>query len=141
MYKQVEVNQRIIRGLLSLGDLHAVQGDGESFYTGLEISGEVELEVNVRKDMPIDIPFVCYDGKIASIATAETTDEALRLAMEKLVDFVATMGKVDFYDAGFFCGLYANLEISQVVDPLKTARMTVELERLKEMGAGSALEI
>lgn len=121
-------------GLLSMGDLHAVQGDGESFYTGLEISGEVELEVNVRRDFHIDIPFVCCDGKLASIATAETTDGALRLAMEKLVDFVAAMGNMDFYEAGFFCGLYANLEISQVVDPLKTARMTVELERLKEIG-------
>ena len=54
--------------------------------------------------------------------------------MEKLVDFVAAMGNMDFYEAGFFCGLYANLEISQAVDPLKTARMTVELERLKEIG-------
>ena len=121
-------------GLLSMGDLHAVQGDGESFYTGLEISGEVEIEVNVRRDMPIEIPFVCYDGKLASVATAETTDGALTLAMEKLVDFVAKIGKMDFYEAGFFCGLYANLEISQVVDPLKTARMTVDVERLREIG-------
>ena len=113
-------------GLLSMGDLHAAQGDGESFYTGLEVSGEVEVTVEVRRDLKMDIPFVKSEGRFASIATAETTDEALSLAMEKLVDFVSQYKKLDFYDAGFLCGLYANLEISQAVDPLKTARMSID---------------
>lgn len=119
-------------GYLSMGDLHAVQGDGESFYTGLEVSGEVEITVDVRKDMKIDIPFVKSEGKFASIATAETTDEALSKAMEKLVDFIAVEKKLDFYDAGFLCGLYGNLEISQVVDPLKTARMSINEDILSK---------
>ncbi|MGN0145134.1 MAG: acetamidase/formamidase family protein [Clostridium sp.] len=113
-------------GLLSMGDLHAAQGDGESFYTGLEVAGEVEVTVNVRKDLKIDIPFVKSEGKFASIATAEKTDDALSLAMEKLVEFVSQHKEIDMYDAGFLCGLFANLEISQVVDPLKTARMSID---------------
>ncbi len=113
-------------GLLSMGDLHAAQGDGESFYTGLEVEGEVEITVDVRKDLSMEIPFVKSEGKFASIATAETTDEALSLAMENLVHFISKHKKIDFYDAGFLCGLYGNLEISQVVDPLKTARMSIE---------------
>ncbi len=113
-------------GLLSMGDLHAAQGDGESFYTGLEVSGEVEVTVNIRKDLKIDIPFVKSEGKFASIATAETTDKALSLSMEKLVEFISRHKKMDFYDAGFLCGLYADLEISQIVDPLKTARMAID---------------
>ena len=118
-------------GLLSMGDLHAVQGDGESFYTGLEVSGEVEMTVNVRKDLKMDIPFVKSEGRCASLATAKTTDEALSIAMEKLVDFISEYKKLDFYDAGFLCGLYGNLEISQVVDPLKTARMSIDEKVLK----------
>ena len=66
--------------------------------------------------------------EFASIATAETTDEALTIAMEKLVKFFCDNDDMDFYDAGFLCGLYANLEISQVVDPLKTARMAIDEE-------------
>lgn len=112
-------------GLLSMGDLHAVQGDGESFYTGLEVAGEVEITVNVLRNLKIDIPFVKSEGKFASIATAETTDEALKIAMEKLVRFFCDNDNMDFYDAGFLCGLYADLQISQVVDPLKTARMAI----------------
>lgn len=54
-----------------MGDLHACMGDGESFYTGLEVAGEVTVTVNVRKDLKMDIPFVVSDGKLASIATEE----------------------------------------------------------------------
>lgn len=121
-------------GLLSMGDFHAVQGDGESFYTGLEVAGEAEIEVSLRKDLKMDIPFVACEGKFASIATAQETDAALSLAMEKLVDFVAAHSSLEFYDAGFLCGLYANLEISQVVDPLKTARMAIKTEILQKLG-------
>lgn len=121
-------------GLLALGDLHAAMGDGESFYTGLEVSGEVELEVDVRRDLIMGIPFVKAGNKFASIATEETIDKALKKAMEKLVKFITDNGKLDFYDAGFICGLYANLEISQVVDPLKTARMSLDLDVLQKIG-------
>lgn len=120
-------------GLLSMGDLHAVQGDGESFYTGLEVAGEVEITVNVRKDIKLDIPFVDSEGRFASIATAKTTDEALSLAMEKLVKFLCDNGNMEFYNAGFLCGLYGNLEISQVVDPLKTARMSISNKIIKQI--------
>ncbi len=121
-------------GMLVMGDLHAAMGDGESFYTGLEVEGEVQVTVNVRKDLKLDIPFVVADGKLASIATADDIEGALKKAMEKLVYFIVDNGKLDFYESGFLCGLYANLEISQVVDPLKTARMSLELNYVKKSG-------
>ncbi|MGN0369264.1 MAG: acetamidase/formamidase family protein [Butyrivibrio sp.] len=121
-------------GLLAMGDLHAAMGDGESFYTGLEVAGEVTVSVKVRKDMKIDIPFVLCGDKFASVATENTVDKALEKAMEKLVLFIKDHSKLDFYEAGFLCGLYANLEISQVVDPVKTARMSIKTKFLKECG-------
>lgn len=121
-------------GLLAVGDFHAAMGDGESFYMGLETEGYVELDVNVRHDMKIDIPFVVADGRLASIATAENADAALKKAMKKLVDFVAEHSNLDFYDAGIICGLTADLQISQMVDEEKTARMAIDLEVLEEVG-------
>ncbi len=121
-------------GLLAMGDLHAAMGDGESFYTGLEVSGEVEIEVDLRRDLKMDIPFVKCEDKFASIATAKDVDGALKKAMEKLVKFISDNNGMDFYDAGFLCGLYGNLEISQVVDPLKTARMSIKTEILEKLG-------
>lgn len=121
-------------GLLAMGDLHAAMGDGESFYTGLEVSGEVEIEVNIRRDLKMDIPFVKCEDKFASIATDQDVDGALKKAMEKLVGFISDNNGMDFYEAGFLCGLYANLEISQVVDPLKTARMSITTEMIEKLG-------
>lgn len=121
-------------GLMAVGDFHAAMGDGESFYMGLETEGYVELEVNVRHDMKIDIPFVVADGRLASIATEADADAALKKAMKKLVDFVADHSELDFYNAGIICGLTADLQISQMVDVEKTARMAIDLEVLEEIG-------
>ena len=121
-------------GLLAIGDLHARMGDGESFYTGLEVAGEVEISVNLRKDLKIDIPFVKYNGRFASAATEENIDGATRKAMEKLVEFIVENGDLNFYDSGFLCGLCAHLEVCQVVDPHKTMRMAIDLDILKQAG-------
>lgn len=121
-------------GLMAVGDFHAAMGDGESFYMGLEAEGYAELDVKVRHDMKIDIPFVMSDGRFASIATDVDADAALKKAMKKLVDFVADHSSLDFYDAGIICGLTADLQISQMVDVEKTARMAIDLSVLKEIG-------
>lgn len=121
-------------GLLGVGDLHAAMGDGESWYMGLEVSGEVELDISIRKDLNIDIPFVKTKDKFASLASEIGTDDALRKAMLKLLYFMEDHGNVDFETAGFLTSLCADLEISQVVDPLKTVRMSIPLYVLEQIG-------
>ncbi|MBQ4339602.1 MAG: acetamidase/formamidase family protein [Firmicutes bacterium] len=121
-------------GLLAIGDLHVRMGDGESFYTGIEVGGEVKVTVNVRRDLKMDIPFVKYNGRFASAATDETVVQATTKAMEKLVNFIVDNGELDFYEAGFLCGACAHMEVCQVVDPHKTMRMAIELDVLKQAG-------
>lgn len=121
-------------GLLAMGDLHVRMGDGESFYTGIEVGGVVEVRVNVRRDLKMDIPFVKYNGRFASAATEETVEGATSKAMEKLVQFIVDNGRLDFYEAGFLCGACAHMEVCQVVDPHKTMRMAIELDVLKQAG-------
>jgi amidase len=129
VYLPVQVDGAIF----SAGDLHEAQGDGESWYTGLEASGEIELEISIRRDMIIDIPFVQVDGKFASLASHATTDGALKKAMDRLIKFIVDNGKLDFYEAGFVTGLFADLGICQVVDPEKTCRMTISLDNLQPL--------
>lgn len=121
-------------GLMAVGDVHAAMGDGESFYMGIEVKSHVVLDIKVRRDIKIDIPFVIADGRFASIATAPDADEALKKAMKKLVDFVVDHSELDFYEAGIICGEMADLQISQMVDAEKTARMAINLDVLREMG-------
>jgi amidase len=119
---------------LGVGDLHAAMGDGESWYMGLEVSGEVELDISVRKDLKLDIPFVKTEEKFASLASELGTDDALKKAMLKLLNFMVDNGNIDFETAGFISSLCGNLEISQVVDPLKTVRMSIPTYVLEQIG-------
>ena len=119
--------------LFCAGDLHQAQGDGESWYTGLEASGEIVLEISTRSDMKIDIPFVKSGGKFASLGSEETTDGALKKAMDRLIKFIVDHGDLDFYEAGFVTGLFADLGICQVVDPEKTCRMTMSVDNLEKL--------
>ena len=43
--------------LLSMGDLHALMGDGEVFGCGLEIAGTVTVRVSVLKENPIPVSY------------------------------------------------------------------------------------
>ena len=44
-------------GLLALGDLHSVMGDGEVAVSGAETAGEVKLKIDVIKNKEIPLPF------------------------------------------------------------------------------------
>ena len=45
-------------GLLSMGDIHALMGDGEVFICGLETAGEVTVKVSVLKNTKLPVPFL-----------------------------------------------------------------------------------
>lgn len=45
-------------GLLAMGDLHVVMGDGEIVVCGLEISGEVTVRVSVLKGLSLPLPML-----------------------------------------------------------------------------------
>ena len=120
---------------MGCGDLHAAMGDGESFYEGIECAGEVQLTIKVRKDLDMDIPYVIADGKFASIGTDETIEKALRKSMSKLLHFLSgQLPSLSVTDISYILGFYGNLEISQVVDPLMTGRMSISMDILKKIG-------
>ena len=44
-------------GLLSMGDIHALMGDGEVFICGLETAGEITVKISVLKNTKLPVPF------------------------------------------------------------------------------------
>ena len=118
-------------GLLSVGDLHAVMADGELSGTGVEISGTVQLKVTVVKPtMVIPTPCVVNGTVYSFIASATTLDKAVELASKKTLNYLDQY----FNDKGKtvrFMSLYADAGICQVVNPLKTAKVTVDMAILK----------
>lgn len=111
--------------LLAAGDLHAAMGDGEVAVTGVEVSGRVTLHVDVRDDLPLRDPLVETRELVATIASAETLDEAADAATHHMAALLNERLGIALPDAVMLMSAVGDLQVSQVVDPLKTARFVM----------------
>jgi amidase len=111
--------------LLAAGDLHAAMGDGEICGTGVEVAGSVQLRVEIRRDLQLSNPVVETDEVIATIASAETLDEAADRATADMADLLVGRLGLPAAEATALMSAAGQLQVSQVVDPLKTARFAM----------------
>lgn len=108
--------------LLALGDVHAVMGDGEIGVTGLEIPAEVNLTVEVIKGKAPEYPILENEDSFSVIVSKKTLDEATIRATELMLEFLETRVDLTTPDIVMLMSLVGNVEICQIVDPLKTVR-------------------
>lgn len=125
--------------LLSMGDLHALMGDGEVLICGLETGGRVTVRVSVLKEsgvkeVRIPTPFLSCREDVMTIQSARTLDEAGDMAAKAMKEFVKAAAKKDDLEAGMLMSLLSNMAVCQVVDPLKTVRMEFPLKALEAYG-------
>lgn len=117
------VNQR--GALLALGDCHAIMGDGELCFTGLEIPAKVTLEINLIKDKNIKWPLVETDEYTMVIASGDDLEDAVYEATSQAVGHIKDSLKIEWEDAYVLASLAVDLKISQVVDPKMTVRAAI----------------
>ena len=120
--------------LLAAGDLHAVMGDGEICGTGVEVAGSIHLRVDLRRDLKLNDPIVETADVVATIGSAETLDEAADLATSTMADLLVGRLGLSAADATMLMSAAGQLQVSQVVDPLKTARYAMPKEVLAQYG-------
>jgi len=111
--------------LLALGDCHAIMGDGEICFTGLEIPGKVTLEVDLIKNKTIKWPLVETEDYIMVNASGDTVDDAIYEASSEAVNFLKNGLNFEWEDAYMLASLTMDLRISQVVDPKMTVRACI----------------
>ncbi|PPK77590.1 amidase [Lacrimispora xylanisolvens] len=110
--------------LLSLGDFHAMMGDGEVEDCGLEIEGKAVLRVDVVKNRNcVPYPMIETSEKLITIASAEDVEAAWKKAVRQMYDFLKEKIGLDDNDAGMLLTLAGDLVICQTVNPMKTVRM------------------
>ena len=119
-------------GLLALGDLHSVMGDGEVAVSGAETAGEVNLKIDLIKDEKMPLPFLESDKKIITIASADTLDQAVNVATNNMVNYLVDNYDLSLNEATMLLSLIGDAKICQVVDPQKTARFEVEKKYLSK---------
>ena len=105
--------------LLSIGDGHGMQGDGEVTGTALETSLRGTFEVRIRKGQRLRWPRAETPTHYISMGLHEDLDEAARLATRELVDFLVAEKGLSRDEAYVLCSLAADLRVTQVVDQTK----------------------
>jgi acetamidase/formamidase len=107
--------------LLGLGDVHAVQGDGEICGTAVEVSSKVTLKVELERNKKLVWPRIESKDEIMTVCSARPLEDAVRLAFLELIKWLETDYDFERYDACAFLSLTAKARIAQIVDPLFTA--------------------
>jgi len=115
--------------LLGLGDVHAVQGDGEICGTAVEISSKVTLKIDLVKNKRLDWPRIESKDEIMTVCSARPLEDAVRLAFLELIKWLEDDYGFERYDAYMFLSLAAKARIAQIVDPLYTvvAKLTKKM--------------
>jgi acetamidase/formamidase len=113
-------------GLLSVGDTHAAQGDGEVCGTGLESAIDVAVTIELIKNTPLKFPrlevFSPVTDHLDAAGYEVTTGigpDLFRCAKESvmaMVDLIAREHRVSPEDAYMLCSLCGDLRISEIVD-------------------------
>jgi acetamidase/formamidase len=105
--------------LLSMGDGHAMQGDGEVTLTALETSLRGTIQVTVRKGKRLIWPRAETPTHYIAMGLHTDLNEAARLATREMIDFLVTEKGLKRDDAYILCSLAADLHVTQLVDGTK----------------------
>ncbi|MEG6566504.1 acetamidase/formamidase family protein [Thermoanaerobacterium saccharolyticum] len=111
--------------LFALGDLHAVMGDGEIGVSGVEVSGAVTVGLKVLKNLKLNNPIVKTNEVTATIASNESIEKAIETAVKDMAELFQNYTDLSIEEISTLFSITGNVQISQVVDPLKTARFSM----------------
>jgi amidase len=120
--------------LFGAGDVHAAMGDGEVCVTGVEIDAELTLKFEVIKDMTLNNPMVETDEMLSCIASEKNLEDAALKAARDMYDYLNANTDFKGEELAMLLSAVGDLQISQIVDPLKTARFTVSKKHLNTIG-------
>jgi len=124
--------------LLALGDIHALMGDGEVCICGAEVSGEITLRTRLLRGT-LPTPAVETESAVWFLGSALTLDECERIVLDKAHAWLTGVLGLGANEAARFMSLLGDLQVCQVVDPLKTMRFGFRKERLRPLGLGAGL--
>jgi acetamidase/formamidase len=102
--------------LFSIGDGHAVQGDGEVDVTAIEASMNGTIQLILRRDLTLTQPFAETPTDYISMGFGETLDSAFEMALQQMLHFLETVVGLDAEEAYVLCSLAVHFHITQVVN-------------------------
>jgi amidase len=114
--------------LLFMGDCHQIQGDGELCGVAPETDAEVTLHVELLRGKTIRRPRIMAAERFMTLASANTLEDAVKLAVRDAVDLLVEEKGLTEDEAYLLITVKGDIEICQVVDPLMTVRVAMDRE-------------
>ena len=102
--------------MFSIGDGHAVQGDGEVDVTAIETSMRGSITLVLRKDMQLTIPMAETPDHIIAMGFGSTLDSAFEQALEQSITILENYAGLTTEEAYVLCSLCVHFHITQVVN-------------------------
>ena len=119
--------------LLHVGDMHAIQGDGEICGAGgIECGGRAQLTCRVTRPAPATLRFPRFetDSYIAVAANAKPAEDAFRTALVDLLNWLKEDYAMAYGDAYLLLGQVLEARVTQFVNPTFTYVVKVKKEYL-----------
>ncbi len=111
--------------LLALGDCHAIMGDGELCFTGLEIPAKVSLNLSLIKNTKMKWPLLETKTSTMILASGDNVDKAIYEASSEAVKYIKNSLEITWEEAYMLASLVVDVRISQLVDPKITVRAVI----------------
>ncbi len=105
--------------LISIGDGHALQGDGEVTITALETSLRGTVQIFVRKGKSIRWPRAETPTHYITMGLHPDLNEAVKMATREMIDFLMSERGLSRDDAYILCSLAVDFHVTQNVDDTK----------------------
>ncbi|GAK56818.1 putative acetamidase/formamidase [Candidatus Vecturithrix granuli] len=109
-------------GLLHIGDVHAVMGDGEICGAGgIETRATITLQVSLQERPPEMLwPRLETPKEIISIGCSRPAEDAFRIALQEMIKWMVVDYGFSESDAFLLLGQILHARCTQFVDPLYT---------------------
>ena len=102
--------------LLYVGDVHAVQGDGEISGTAVEMAAEVSIKIDLMEES-INWPRIETDREIMSVATTSagrSLEDAIRIAFLELIMWMEKEYGLDRFDGLMLCSQVGRVRVGNL---------------------------
>lgn len=116
----------------SVGDGHAVQGDGEVCTTAVETALTGTFEIHLRKDLRQDYPSAETPGHVITMGMDPDLDTAAKDALRRMIDRIALETGLSRERALMLMSLQADVRVTQLVNEHKGIHVMLPKSALRK---------
>lgn len=118
-------------GLLTIEDVHAAMGDGESASSAVEMGAEVTLRCDIATTLQVQRPVVMTSNELMTMGEGQTMEEASRVAMDEMAMLIMHRLHLDAVDAAMLISVAVDARFSYVGGPPYRAKAAIARSLLK----------